>query len=200
MTALIAASFLAIGFQGQGQVTPPVAIGVGEPALKRTMPTIYDFKMKDIDGKWVPLKTYQGKVLLIVNVASQCGFTPQYEALQALYTQKKDQGLVILGFPANNFKAQEPGTDAEIKTFCTSKYGVTFPMFSKISVLGDDMSPLYKYLLENNPNHADIEWNFAKFVVDRHGKIVGRFSPKDTPLSEPVVSAIDAALAEKADE
>ena len=162
--------------------------------------SIYDFKLKDIDGREVNLGDYRGKVVMIVNVASKCGYTPQYEGLQALYTKYKDQGFVILGFPANNFGGQEPGTDQEIKTFCTSKYNVTFPMFSKISVKGDDQHALYKYLTgkETNPQYGgDIAWNFNKFLVNRKGEVVARFSSKDTPQSDAVKQAIEKYLKEK---
>ena len=157
--------------------------------------SVYDFTMKDIDGQQVKLD--RGKVVMIVNVASRCGLTPQYEGLQALYTKYKDQGFVILGFPANNFMGQEPGTDAEIKSFCSLKYNVTFPMFSKISVKGEDKHPLYKFLTEKetNPEFAgEIPWNFSKFLIDKSGKVIARFSPKEEPLSEKVTQAIEAAL------
>jgi glutathione peroxidase len=162
--------------------------------------TIYDFTVKDIDGNDVKLKKYKGKVALVVNVASKCGYTPQYEGLQAIYEKYKAQGFVVLGFPANNFKNQESGTNAEIKEFCESKYKVTFPMFAKISVLGEDQEPLYKYLTskETNPQYAgDITWNFNKFLVDKNGKILARFTSKDTPQSEAVTQAIEKALAQK---
>ena len=134
--------------------------------------SIYDFKMKDIDGKEVSLKSYKGKVVIVVNVASKCGYTPQYEQLEATYKKYKDQGLVILGFPANNFHGQEPGTNEEIKQFCTAKYGVTFPMFAKISVKGDDMDSLYQYLTSKDEDPqfgGDITWNFNKFLIDKNG-------------------------------
>jgi len=159
--------------------------------------TLYDFSMNTIDGKSLPLATYKGKVVLLVNVASRCSYTPQYAALQALYAKYKDQGLVITGFPANNFLQQEPGTDQEIKTFCSTKYNVTFPMFSKISVLGEDKAPLYKYLTDKSANPktgGEIKWNFTKFLVDRNGKIVARFEPTVTPDSPEVVSAIERTL------
>ncbi|MDQ4120646.1 MAG: glutathione peroxidase [Acidobacteriota bacterium] len=162
--------------------------------------TIYDFTVKDIDGNNVKLKKFKGKVALVVNVASKCGFTPQYEGLQAIYEKYKAQGFVVLGFPANNFKGQEPGTNEEIKEFCESKYKVTFPLFAKISVKGDDQEPLYKYLTskETNPEFAgDITWNFNKFLVDKNGKIIARFTSKDTPQSEAVTQAIEKALAQK---
>jgi glutathione peroxidase len=158
---------------------------------------IYDFVVKDIDGKDVQLSQYQGKVLLIVNVASKCGSTPQYEGLQKLYMQYKDKGLVVLGFPANNFKEQEPGSNEQIKEFCSTTYGVTFPMFSKISVKGDDIHPLYQYLTSGKDNSefaGEISWNFNKFLVDPSGKVVARFATADKPESEKVISAIQQAL------
>lgn len=161
------------------------------------MNSIYDFTLKDIDHKEVNLGQYRGKVVLVVNVASRCGYTPQYEGLQKIYLRYKDRGFVILGFPANNFMAQEPGTDEEIKTFCSTKYNVTFPIFSKISVKGDDIHPLYKFLTgkETNPDFGgDIKWNFSKFLVDKNGKIIARFEPKVTPESDPVIQAIENAL------
>ena len=157
-----------------------------------------NFTMKDIDGKDVDLSQYAGKVVLIVNVASKCGNTPQYKALEAMYQQYKDKGFVILGFPANNFHAQEPGTDAEIKTFCTAKYDVQFPMFSKISVKGDDIAPLYKYLTSVDTQPAkkgDITWNFEKFLIGRDGTVVARFTPKTTPDDPQVASAVATAVA-----
>ena len=159
--------------------------------------SVYDFTMKDIDGKDTSLAQYRGKVLLLVNVASRCGFTPQYEGLEKVYLKYKDRGLVILGFPANNFMSQEPGTNEEIKTFCSLKYNVTFPMFSKISVKGDDIHPLYKYLTDKQSNPqfgGDVKWNFNKFLIGRDGKIVGRFEPAVKPESEEVTKVIEKAL------
>lgn len=158
--------------------------------------SIYDFTLNSIDGKPAPLANYKGKVLLVVNVASRCGFTPQYTALEATYEKYKDQGFVILGFPANNFGAQEPGTNEEIKTFCASKYSVKFPLYSKVSVKGDDQTPLYHYLTTDaNPSLAgDIKWNFTKFLVDRNGNVVQRFEPATTPDSPEVIAAIEKAL------
>ena len=157
---------------------------------------VYNFTLPSIDGEPTSLANYKGKVILLVNVASKCGFTPQYSALESLYEKYKDQGLVILGFPANNFGAQEPGTNAEIKRFCSTKYSVTFPMFSKISVKGDDTAPLYQYLTEKaNPAVAgEIKWNFTKFLVDREGHIVARFEPKTTPDSPEVVAEVEKLL------
>ncbi len=159
--------------------------------------TIHDFTMNSIDGQPVPLAQYKGKVALIVNVASRCGFTPQYAELEALYKRYKDRGLVVLGFPANNFLWQEPGSDAEIKSFCSTKYQVTFPMFSKISVKGKDTAPLYRFLTSKKANPAsggDISWNFTKFLVDRNGNVIARFAPSVAPESKELLQAIDAAL------
>lgn len=162
--------------------------------------SMYEFTMKDIDGKDVKLDTYKGKVVMVVNVASKCGYTPQYEGLEAIYKKYKDQGFVILGFPANNFMGQEPGTEKEIKEFCSTKYGVSFPMFSKISVTGKDQHPLYTFLTskESNPNFGgDITWNFNKFLIDRGGNIVARFATADKPESESVTAAIEKYVAPK---
>ena len=157
---------------------------------------IYSFTLNSIEGKPAPLGDYKGKVVLLVNVASQCGYTPQYSALEAIYEKYKDQGFVILGFPANNFGAQEPGTNEEIKTFCTRKYSVTFPMYAKISVKGDDQAPLYAYLTKETAAgiSGEIKWNFTKFLVDRDGKVVQRFEPAVTPDSKEVTGAIEKQL------
>ena len=157
---------------------------------------LYNFTLPSIDGESIPLSTYKGKVILVVNVASRCGYTPQYSALESLYEKFKDKGLVILGFPANNFGAQEPGTNAEIKTFCSTKYNVTFPMFSKVSVKGDDKAPLYQFLTQKaNPAVAgEIKWNFTKFLADRKGHVVARFEPAVTPGSPEVVAAVEKLL------
>jgi glutathione peroxidase len=159
--------------------------------------SIYDFTMKSIDGQQVGLGSYHGKVVLLVNVASKCGFTPQYAALEALYEKYKDRGLVIVGVPANNFMSQEPGTDAEIKQFCTNKYNVTFPMMSKVSVKGDDKTPLYVFLTGQSTDpkfSGEIKWNFTKFLFDRNGNPVARFEPNVTPDSPQVIAAIESAL------
>lgn len=159
--------------------------------------SIYDFTMKSIDGQPVSLKTYSGKVVLLVNVASKCGFTPQYTGLEALYEKYKDRGFVIVGVPANNFGQQEPGTNEEIKKFCSNKYNVTFPMLAKVSVLGDDETPLYRFLTDKSANPrvaGDIKWNFTKFLFDRHGNPVARFEPAVTPDSPQVQAAIESAL------
>ncbi len=169
-------------------------------AEEKETKSIYDFAMKTIDGKDAPLSAYKGKVLLIVNVASRCGNTPQYEGLETLYRKYEDQGFTILGFPANNFGKQEPGTDAEIKTFCTTKYDVTFDMFSKISVKGGDQHPMYDFLTsaKTNPQFSgDVQWNFQKYLVDSKGNIVGKFDPGVKPLSSEMTSTIEKALGTK---
>jgi glutathione peroxidase len=153
--------------------------------------SVYEFTMNSIDGQPLPLANFKGKVLLIVNVASFCGFTPQYEGLEALYEKYKDQGFVIAGFPANNFGAQEPGTNEEIKTFCTRKYNVKFPIYSKISVVGPDKAPLYQFLTATG---GEIKWNFTKFLIDRNGKVIARFESPVKPDSPEVISAIEKAL------
>ena len=150
------------------------------------MPAIYDFTVKDIHGKPVKLDAYKGKPLLIVNTASKCGFTPQYKGLEALYEKLHGKGLEILGFPCNQFGEQEPGSEAEIESFCELNYGVTFPMFAKIDVNGDGAAPLYKYLKKEKPGlmgSEAIKWNFTKFLVDRNGKVVERYAPNTEPAS-----------------
>jgi glutathione peroxidase len=167
------------------------------PALLRAG-SIYDIAVKDIDGKDTTLNAYKGKVVLIVNVASKCGFTPQYKNLEAVYQKYKDQGFVILGFPCNQFGGQEPGSDEEIKQFCTSKYSVTFPLFDKIEVNGPNRHPLYVALAgENSPFPGNITWNFNKFLISRDGKILKRFDSKIKPDAPAATEAIKAALAAK---
>ncbi len=175
-------------------IASTIALGLGGATVKSPL----DFEMRTIDGELQSLSQYKGDVVLIVNVASKCGNTPQYEALQALYSKYKDRGFVVLGFPANNFGGQEPGTDAEIKEFCTATYGVTFPMFSKISVIGEDQHPLYAFLTSSSsdPEFAgDIKWNFTKFLIGRNGQVIARFHYKTKPDSEEVIKAIEDALA-----
>src|SRR6266496_2231791 len=157
------------------------------------MASIYDFSVEDIKGKAQKLDRYEDKVVMIVNVASKCGFTPQYKGLEALYRKYKDQGLVILGFPANDFKGQEPGTNEQIKEFCTSKYDVTFPMMSKISVKGDDQHPLYKQLTDAK---GPVTWNFNKFLIGRDGKLIEHFDSKVKPEDAKLTGAIEKALAD----
>ena len=156
--------------------------------------TLYSLTLKTIDGKDQPLSAYRGKTLLIVNVASKCGFTPQYKALEALYEKYKERGLVVLGFPANNFMGQEPGTEAEIQKFCSLTYGVTFPMFSKISVKGDDIHPLYKYLTESSAQPGPISWNFNKFLVAPSGDVVARWGSRTAPDAKELVSKVEEVL------
>ena len=158
---------------------------------------VLDFTMNTIDGKPAPLANFKGKVILLVNVASQCGYTYQYEGLEKLYEKYKAQGFVIAGFPANNFGGQEPGTNEEIGAFCRSKFGVTFPMFAKISVKGADQAPLYQFLTGKDANpktSGEIQWNFTKFLVDRTGKVLQRFEPPVEPMSKELESAVQAAL------
>ena len=159
--------------------------------------SVYDYTLNSIDGQPAPFAAFKGKVLMLVNVASRCGYTPQYSALESVYEKYKDKGLVVVGVPANNFGAQEPGTNDEIKTFCTRKYNVQFPMMSKVSVKGSDTAPLYQYLTDTKLNPktgGEIQWNFTKFLVDRQGNIVARFEPEVTPDSPQVISAIESAL------
>jgi len=161
--------------------------------------TVLDFSLTSIDGQETALAQFQGKVLLLVNTASKCGLTPQYKALEEVYKRFRDQGLVILGFPANDFLGQEPGSDQEIKNFCLLNYGVSFPMFSKITVRGKGIHPLYRFLVEKetNPRFAGkISWNFTKFLVDRKGEVVARFEPRTVPDDPLVIAAIEKALQE----
>jgi glutathione peroxidase len=157
-----------------------------------------DIPLKNLDGEDTSLAPYKGRVLLIVNTASKCGLTPQYEALEAVYQKHKDAGLVVLGFPCNQFAGQEPGTNAEIKEFCSLKYHVSFPMFDKLDVNGEHRHPLYVALAgQESPFPGDIGWNFAKFIVGRDGRIIHRFSPKVKPDDPEVLAALAAALAAK---
>lgn len=184
-------AFTAVGFAFSGGLTASVT------AKNKS---VLDFKMKDLDGKDIKLKKFKGNVLLIVNTASKCGYTPQYEGLQSIYAKYQAQGFTVLGFPANNFGGQEPGTASEIKEFCESKYKVTFPMFAKVSVKGEDQHPLFNFLTakETNPQFAgDISWNFNKFLINRKGEVVARFSSKDKPDGEAVMQAIEKYLKEK---
>lgn len=158
---------------------------------------VYEFTMNSIDGNPQPLAAFKGKPVLIVNVASKCGFTPQYEQLEAVYEKYKDRGLIIAGFPANNFMGQEPGTNQEIKTFCSTKYNVKFPMFAKISVKGDDKAPLYQFLTDTAANPktgGEIKWNFTKFLIGRDGTVIARFEPQVKPDAPEVIAAIEQAL------
>ncbi len=176
--------------------TPAPAATVAAPKAPPASPYVLDFTMNAIDGTPKKLEDYKGKVIVMVNVASRCGFTPQYEGLEALYKEKKDAGLVVLGFPANDFKGQEPGTNKEIAEFCTSKYGVTFPMFEKIGVVGENAHPLYKRLAaQAEPVGKAPDWNFTKFVVDRDGKVVARFDKRIKASDPELRKLVDELLA-----
>ena len=174
--------------------TPPASAAPTNPAM-----TIYDYKLQSLDGQPVDMSKYKGKVLLIVNTASKCGYTPQYAGLQALSEKYKAQGLEVLGFPANNFGGQEPGSAEEIGAFCQKNYGVTFDLFAKSSVKGADKSPFFTYLTEtaNPAKTGDIDWNFEKFLVTRDGTLVDRFKSKVTPQSDEITQAIETQLAAK---
>lgn len=158
---------------------------------------VHSFTMKNIDGEDVLLSSYKGKALLIVNTASKCGYTPQYEGLEKLYEQYKDKGFEILAFPANNFMSQEPGTDQEIKNFCLLKFKTTFPVFAKSSVKGGDINPLYQYLTTQSGFNGPIKWNFNKFLVAPDGKVVARFDSGVTPLSPELVAELEKVLPQK---
>jgi glutathione peroxidase len=171
---------------------------VSQFAFAESATSLYEIPLKDIDGKNTSLKNYQGKVLLVVNVASKCGLTPQYKALEATHKKYQDRGLAVLGFPCNDFGAQEPGSNQEIKTFCSTEYDVSFPLFDKLHVKGPDQHPLYERLTgKNSPYPGDVRWNFGKFLISRDGKILKRFEPKVTPDSPEVIEAIEAALSAK---
>jgi len=168
------------------------ALGLGLALPSSAASSIFDFTMDSIDGKPTQLSVFQGKVTLVVNVASRCGFTPQYTGLEALYEKYRAKGFVIAGFPANNFGFQEPGTNDEIKQFCSAKYNVKFPMFAKVSVKGPDMVPLYQFLTKSAG--GDIEWNFTKFLVGKDGKVIARFASDVEPESPEVIAAVEKAL------
>ncbi len=180
-----------------GLVLVPFAVASDE--AKNKPASVHDFKVQNIDEKQVNLADYKGEVLLIVNTASQCGYTRQYKGLGAIHEKYKERGFKVLAFPANEFGNQEPGSNSEIKSFCATKYDVTFPLFSKVVVKGEGIHPLYRYLTspETNPKYSgDVAWNFAKFLVNRKGEVVARFGPGDEPQSDEVVKAIEAGLAE----
>ena len=174
-----------------------LALGLVAFSSPKKPKTVYDFNVQTVDGEATTLRPYKGKVLLIVNVASKCGLTPQYADLQALYDKYKDRGLEILAFPANNFLAQEPGSNSEIKQFCQSNYQVNFPIFAKISVKGKDMHPLYRYLTKKSENgrlDAPVTWNFQKFLINRQGEVLESFSPRTKVTEASVLAAIEQAL------
>lgn len=160
-----------------------------------TMAPLYGFRLPDIDGQPVDLKTFKGKVLLIVNTASMCGNTPQYAGLQEMYERYQERGFEVLAFPANDFGQQEPGTNQEIKGFCYTRYSVSFPLFSKISVVGKDKHPLYRYLTEQSAFPGRVTWNFQKYLVDRSGNVIGKYDPGMNPLSPTILADLEKALA-----
>lgn len=166
--------------------------------LNERSESVYQYELNTIDGENVSLEQYKGDVLLIVNTASECGNTPQYKNLQGIFEKYEDQGFKVLGFPANNFGGQEPGSDEDIKQFCELNYGVSFPMFSKVSVKGDDIHPLFNFLTnEENPDFSgEIGWNFEKFLVNRNGNLVRRFKTNEIPDSKKIISAIEKELSE----
>ena len=195
ITSIVLAGVAGMVAQGSDDKKPLPKKADGTPVS-----SILDFKMDDIDGKSVDLNKYKGKVVMVVNVASRCGLTPQYTQLEEVYDKYKDKGLVVLGFAANNFMGQEPGSNKEIKQFCSGKYDVSFDMFSKISVQGDDMCDLYNFLTSKEANGeygGKIRWNFDKFLVGRDGKVINRFHPRTKPNDKKVVEAVEAALAVK---
>jgi len=174
-------------------------LGLAIGAMAFAASSVYDFTLNSIDGAATPLSAFKGKVVLLVNVASKCGYTPQYAGLEKLYEAYKDKGFVIVGVPANNFGGQEPGSNDEIKTFCSRNYNVTFPMMSKVSVKGADTTPLYQYLTDKGVNPqtgGDIKWNFTKFLIDKKGNVINRFEPAVTPESGDLAKAVEAALAQ----
>jgi glutathione peroxidase len=168
-----------------------------KPGGSPNVPAALNFTMDSIGGKHIDLSRYQGRVVLMVNVASQCGFTPQYEGLEDLHKKYAAKGLSILGFPSNDFGQQEPGTNPEIAQFCKQNYGVEFDMFSKIVVKGAGQAPLYKYLTTHPRFRGDVEWNFEKFLIGRNGEVIGRFKSEVEPLSREMTGAIEAALGGK---
>jgi glutathione peroxidase len=174
---------------------PAQAKQEGAVLMAAQTPLVYDYMLNDIDGKPVSLDQFRGKVLLLVNTASFCGNTPQYADLEKMYEQYREKGFEILAFPANNFGQQEPGTNEEIKTFCHTKYSLSFPLFSKISVKGDNKHPLYRYLTEQSPFPGEVEWNFQKYLIDRSGKIIARYHHRTKPSAPEVVQDVERVLA-----
>lgn len=178
------ALFVSVGF---------ITAGCAQNKPAKNMKSIHDFKVTSLEGKTFDFATLKGKKVIVVNTASECGLTPQYKDLEAIYEQYKDKGLVVVGFPANNFGAQEPGTNAEIATFCQRNYGVTFPMMAKISVKGDDMAPIYHFLTEKSQNglqDSEVEWNFQKYLIDENGNLVKVIAPQTLPTDPSIVDWI----------
>ena len=187
------------GVRYPGHMMKLMLLGMVAGAMAFGASNVYDFTLTSIDGASAPLSSFKGKVVLLVNVASKCGFTPQYAGLEKLYETYKDKGFVIVGVPANNFGAQEPGSNEEIKTFCSRNYNVTFPMMSKVSVKGTDTTPLYQYLTDKSANPktgGEIKWNFTKFLVDKNGNVINRFESAVTPEAADLVKSVEAALAQ----
>lgn len=183
------------GLSDRLEPSPAQAKQEGAILMAAQTPMIYDFTLNDIDGKPVSLSQFRGKVLLLVNTASFCGNTPQYTDLEKIYEQYREKGFEILAFPANNFGQQEPGTNEEIKTFCYTKYSLSFPLFSKISVKGSDKHPLYRFLTEQSPFPGEVEWNFQKYLVDRSGKVVAKYHHRTKPLAQDIVQDVERVLA-----
>jgi glutathione peroxidase len=196
--SLVVLTFLILGLGGGAVLEPTAQAGGRQPPVpsqgtEATAP-LYGFRLPDIDGRPVDLKTFRGKVLLIVNTASMCGNTPQYAGLQELYERYRDRGFEVLAFPANDFGQQEPGTNEEIKGFCYTKYSVSFPLFSKITVVGKAQHPLYRYLTEQSDFPGRVTWNFQKYLVDRSGRVIGKYDPGMNPLSPAIVADLEKAL------
>lgn len=186
MVQFVLITFCTLGLQGQTLSDAN--------KIRMNVPTVYDFTVKDINGNDVKLKDFRGKKMIIVNTASECGLTPQYADLQKLYSTYKDKGLVVIGFPSNDFGRQEPGSNAEIAQFCSKNYGVTFPMMEKISVTGTEIHPLYEFLTnlkQNRVNGEPIEWNFQKFLIDENGVVVRSVSPKQSVLSDEITAWVE---------
>jgi glutathione peroxidase len=188
LSAIALFGFTCDSFGGKPFAQQPMTL------VTSTSQPIYDFTMDDIDGKPRPLREFKGKVMMIVNTASFCGNTPQYEGLQTLYERYREQGFTILAFPANDFGKQEPGDNKEIAEFCYTKYSLEFPLFSKITVLGDQKHPLYRYLTEDTPFKGEIEWNFQKFLVNQQGEVIARYAPGQKPLTPKIVGDIEKTL------
>jgi glutathione peroxidase len=198
-TAITILVLAAAGAQAGDKPQETAAQAKTEAKMTETTIDYRNVEFLTIDGAKTNLNAFKGKLALLVNVASQCGYTPQYKGLEELYRKYKDQGVVVIGFPANNFGAQEPGTNAEIKTFCTTNFGVSFPMMSKVSVKGGDIHPLFAYLTQQSPQPGEIQWNFSKFLLDQEGKLVARWGSKTEPMSADIVGKIESLLkAEKA--
>ena len=198
LSAIALFGFTCDFFGGKALAQQPIVLvsstaqGNADQEIRST--PIYDFTMDDIDGKPRTLDEFKGKVMMIVNTASFCGNTPQYEGLQTLYERYRDQGFTILAFPANDFGKQEPGDNKEIAEFCYTKYSLEFPLFSKITVLGDQKHPLYRYLTEDTPFKGEIKWNFQKFLVNQQGEVIARYKPGQKPLTPQIVGDIEKAL------